>query len=132
MFTIEELSWIQEQIQKTGKVAPIDADKLMKRLVEVLNAKLKAKLADEAGLAQTLERVKEKELAFLGTLHDRRIALETKKLEDAFASYSQEVESKAFKRIQQAEYAESVVDSLEIVLGFIFQTWVDSLHGEKE
>lgn len=121
MLTITELSWIKEQIQKTGKVAPIDADKLVKRLVGVLNAKLKVKLADEAGLTQLLKQAKEAEIALLRKAHHTKLALETKKLQDSFDSYAHEMESKVFKRIQQAEYAESVVSALETVLEFIFR-----------
>lgn len=123
MLVAKEISWIREQIEKTGKVAPVDVDKLMAHLLRVLNAKLKAKLADEAGLTQILKQAKEADRAHLREFHDGELARETKKLQGTFDSYAQEMESKVFKRIQQAEYAESVVSALEVILQFVYRTW---------
>lgn len=131
MLTAEKLSWIREQIEKTGKVAPVELDKLMERLLGVLNRELTDELLNESGLKELLKRHEADQKARLDARFDREFAEERKDLKAEFDSKAHQLQLESSQRVREAEYAESVVESLETILGFIFRVW-DSLRGEKE
>jgi len=123
MITAKEISFIRDQIVKAGKVAPVDVDKLIPRLLNVLNAKLEARVLNESGLSTLLAKYRVRERARLDTLHANSLAEEKERLKSEFNAKLREVESRTARRIGKAEYAESVVESLKVILGLIFKAW---------
>ena len=134
MLTVEKLSWIRRQIEKTGKVAPVEVNKLMERVLCVLNRELTDELLNESGLKELLKRREADLETRLNDRFDRAVAKEKEDLKAEFDSRAYQSELKSSQRIREAEYAESIVESLENILGFIWDSmhrW-DSLHREKE